>query len=183
MSPRHLPARPDLEHLRKQAKDLHRAARDGDAEARGRIAAVHPTFRGAAPGRPAIKLADAQLALAREYGHASWLRLKAAVELLTADRTRRLELLFRYAFSALPYRARAALTADPDRSCAYESNPLGIAIYAVDHSQIRHRARAGHRRCVELLVAAGAGFEDWYYDVSDDWTRAHLAAHDPRGVG
>jgi uncharacterized protein len=64
-----LPARPDLDQLRRQAKDLLRDARRGDAAALARIQAVSD--------RPI--LAAAQLALAREYGFASWPRLKAEV--------------------------------------------------------------------------------------------------------
>ena len=54
---RSLPEKPDLRHLKNQAKDLVRA---GEA----------PT------------LAQAQLRLAREYGFASWPKLKAHVESL-----------------------------------------------------------------------------------------------------
>jgi ankyrin repeat protein len=70
-----LPARPNLGHLRGQAKDLLRAARAGDATAEGRIQAVS--------GR--LTLAAAQLAVAREYGFASWARLKTAVEAAEMD--------------------------------------------------------------------------------------------------
>ena len=65
-----LPARPDLDQLRRQARELHQAARDGDARALRRL--------GQAPG--AVTLSAAQLALARDYGFASWPRLKAEVE-------------------------------------------------------------------------------------------------------
>ncbi|MEA2269354.1 MAG: hypothetical protein QOC64_1964 [Solirubrobacteraceae bacterium] len=58
----------NVEQLRKQAKELVRAARAGDAEALARLG-----------GRDPI-LASAQLALAREHGHASWPALLAAVE-------------------------------------------------------------------------------------------------------
>ncbi len=64
-----LPARPDLNHLRRQARDLLRAAHAGDTAAADRISAVSGT----------LNLAAAQLAVAREYGFASWARLKAAV--------------------------------------------------------------------------------------------------------
>jgi ankyrin repeat protein len=64
-----LPARPDLDQLRRQAKDLLRDARRGDPAALRRIRAVSD--------RPI--LAAAQLALAREYGFASWPRLKTEV--------------------------------------------------------------------------------------------------------
>ena len=60
---RRLPDRPDLEQLRRQAKELHRAS----------------STRAQQRTRPAT-LAAAQLALAREYGFASWARLKQEVE-------------------------------------------------------------------------------------------------------
>jgi ankyrin repeat protein len=70
-----LPDRPSLEQLRKQAKDLLRDAHAGDAGALARItAATHPE------GGARISLADAQLALAREYGFTSWPRLAHHVE-------------------------------------------------------------------------------------------------------
>ena len=74
-----LPQAPSLEHLRKQAKDLLRAYRTGDAAVVERIKAVHP--------HPAasMRLADAQLVIAREYGYASWPRLKAYVERVVAQ--------------------------------------------------------------------------------------------------
>ena len=65
-----LPARPDLDQLRRQARELHQAARDGDARSLRRL--------GQAPG--AVALSAAQLAIARDYGFASWPRLKAEVE-------------------------------------------------------------------------------------------------------
>ena len=65
-----LPARPDLDQLRHQAKDLLRAAQHGDPGATARIRAVSDQ----------LILSSAQLALAREYGFASWARLKLEVE-------------------------------------------------------------------------------------------------------
>src|SRR4051794_39491391 len=58
----------NLEQLRKQAKELVRAARDGDADALARL-----------DGREPI-LARAQLVLARENGYASWPALVATAE-------------------------------------------------------------------------------------------------------
>jgi hypothetical protein len=65
-----LPARPDLDQLRRQAREWHRAARDGDARALGRLRQASGT----------ISLSAAQLAIARDYGFVSWPRLKAEVE-------------------------------------------------------------------------------------------------------
>jgi hypothetical protein len=56
---RQLPAQPNLEHLRKQAKALLEEWQQRD---------------------PAAQLADAQHAIAREYGFASWPKLKVHVE-------------------------------------------------------------------------------------------------------
>jgi ankyrin repeat protein len=66
----YLPARPDLEQLRHQAKDLLRAADGGDRDSLARIREVSDR----------IMLASAQLALAREYGFASWPKLKTEVD-------------------------------------------------------------------------------------------------------
>ena len=59
---RNLPPHPNLEHLKKQAKDL-----------------LHHLQQ----QNPNAKLADAQFALAREYGFASWPKLKSHVESLS----------------------------------------------------------------------------------------------------
>ena len=63
-----------LEQLRKQAKDLLRSQQAGDAAAAARVAAHHP--RAAEP----LRLAGAQLVVAREHGFPSWPRLRAYVE-------------------------------------------------------------------------------------------------------
>ena len=75
-----LPERPNLDQLRRQAKELRKAGRDGEAEALARIAAYHPA------GMP-VSLAAAQLVVAREHGFPSWPQLKATVEerLMTRD--------------------------------------------------------------------------------------------------
>jgi ankyrin repeat protein len=70
-----LPEQPDLDQLRHQARELLRAAQAGDADAVARIHAVSDR----------LTLAAAQLALAREYGFASWPRLKEEVDARTLD--------------------------------------------------------------------------------------------------
>ena len=67
-----LPPRPDFGQLRRQAKDLLRAARSGEADALARLAGSLPA--------DAPALANAQLVVAREHGFASWPKLKAEVE-------------------------------------------------------------------------------------------------------
>ena len=73
MSPAGLPERPDLDQLRRQAKELKIAALAGDPVARQRL-------RGYAPAGAPVTLAMAQLVIARELGFASWAKLKAEVE-------------------------------------------------------------------------------------------------------
>src|ERR1700679_4180620 len=96
--PRSLPARPDLRHLRDEAKARRR---------RGEFAT----------------LALAQLAIAREYGFVSWPRLNFHVEAITLVLGERAEALVRSACSSNVRRARALLKADPalarhDLACA-----------------------------------------------------------------
>ncbi len=71
-----LPSRPNLRHLRGQARDLYRSLRAGDAESRARLTAASVTP--ADPG--SVRLTDCQLVLAREYGFPSWPRLKRHLE-------------------------------------------------------------------------------------------------------
>jgi ankyrin repeat protein len=80
MPVRRLPVRPDLDQLRRQARELLRAIRAGDADAIAELRERHP-----GPIDPAAaRLADAQLALARSHGASSWARLSQAVRLADA---------------------------------------------------------------------------------------------------
>ena len=77
---RALPARPNLEFERKQARKLLRHLHDGDAEALSRIRAKHRASSGKTPDE--FQLSDAQFAIAREYGFTSWPRLVEYFEAL-----------------------------------------------------------------------------------------------------
>lgn len=73
-----LPASPDLDHLKKQAKRLLRAARAGEPDAFAHFTRHLPALRGRTPERvdaAALRLADAQSAVARVYGFRSWAEL------------------------------------------------------------------------------------------------------------
>ncbi|MBT9514870.1 MAG: hypothetical protein IV104_21225 [Acidovorax sp.] len=70
-----LPPRPDLGHLKKQAKDLLASYRSGHPEALARFRAALPAAAGhgdAAIAAMGLKLHDAQSCLAREHGFAAW---------------------------------------------------------------------------------------------------------------
>jgi Lon protease-like protein len=79
---RELPNRPNLEHLKTQAKDLLQAHRLRDPGAFERIRSALPAFAGATDERIAdgpFALHDAQSTIAREYGFASFGKLRAHV--------------------------------------------------------------------------------------------------------
>src|SRR5215218_10191520 len=78
MAPDALPEHPNLDQLRRRAKELRDAARAGDSAAWERVRRQVDLRSDAA-----VTLAAAQLTLAREYGFASWPRLKAEVEART----------------------------------------------------------------------------------------------------
>src|SRR5437870_4041529 len=101
---RRLPVRPNLDQLKQQAKDLHRAIRHGDPDAIEEFKKYHPKASRLAlnademsalpanadkmsanrtqDARAPIKLADSQLVLARSYGAPSWPRLVQACNLI-----------------------------------------------------------------------------------------------------
>jgi ankyrin repeat protein len=85
-----LPPNPNLEYEKKQAKALLKAARAGDPTALERIRQFHPRLQqGAAQTIPpdSLKLSDAHLVIAREYGLSSWPQLKTHIEILRAGLT------------------------------------------------------------------------------------------------
>jgi Lon protease-like protein len=73
-----LPARPNLDHLKSQAKDLLDAVKRNDPSARDRIRETLPSA--ATIASDAFALHDAQSVIAREYGFQSWADLRAEVE-------------------------------------------------------------------------------------------------------
>jgi ankyrin repeat protein len=146
MMSRTLPERANLEFLTKQAKALLKDAKAGDAIAREWLRAWGPSGASEQP-----KLADCQHALAREYGFASWPKLKAHVEafgaadpmeaLAAALKTRELtpvaEVLSRFPS------VRARLD-EPVPGGPFGATPLLVAV------------QQANQALVDLLLAAGA---------------------------
>ena len=80
-----LPARPNLEHLRSQAKTLLARMRDGDDAAAQTFSNHLPEAKGLTPNQvrtAGFRLADAQAALAHKNGFAAWPGLTHYVERL-----------------------------------------------------------------------------------------------------
>ncbi len=139
-----LPARPDLGQLHRQAKDLLRAAQRGDPDAIARINAVS--------GR--LSLSSAQLALALEYGFASWARLKLEVErrdiLNSRDLSRLTRLLAEY-----PELATTKMEHWSDHKSA---DPVGyLAMLRFEHDRLGlPRDLPGTGAIARALIDAGA---------------------------
>ena len=126
-----LPDRPHLDQLRRQARELQRAAAAGDDTARRQVRSVAPAGR--------VTLASAQLAVARQYGFASWPKL-------TAEAARR-----RTAFDdAGP--APAATPLPPLLAAWHELDTAGRDLVAAQYAD-----RPGLRPILDAVLAAAAG--------------------------
>ena len=83
MPPSSMPARPNLEQLRKQAKDLLKAFRCEDSSAVERFRTSLSRYSGFTDHERRqlpLSLADAQRVVATEYGFRSWLEMRNYVE-------------------------------------------------------------------------------------------------------
>ncbi|MGH8914529.1 MAG: ankyrin repeat domain-containing protein [Acidimicrobiia bacterium] len=139
-----LPTRPDLGQLRTQAKDLLRAAKAGEPYAVERMRRVSDTQT----------LTLAQLALAREYGFASWAKLKVEVERRRILDDRDLSRLT----ALLAYSPELA-TASMEHWCDHPRGapPLSyVAMLRYDTSRLRWRNVTGTAEMAEALIAADA---------------------------
>jgi uncharacterized protein len=140
----YLPARPDLDQLRHQAKDLLHAAQRGDSEAIARISMVSDR----------VILSSAQLAIAREYGFPSWAKLKLEVERRDILNHRDLSRLTRL-LADHPELAVSQMEHWADRACG---EPLGyITMMRFNHDRLGLPAELpGTGAIAKVLIEAGA---------------------------
>jgi ankyrin repeat protein len=130
-----------LSDLHRQAKELERAHRRGDAEALARVAPFRPD-----PAKP-LKDAGAQLVIAREHGFSTWVRLRAYVERVEAF-GEGLEHPFRSELSYYEERADGLLAS------AQDATPSAMAAFEGTGAEL---TREGARR----VVAGRHGFATW----------------------
>jgi len=76
---RRLPERPHLDVPRREARELLEACQSGSHDALDRIRRRHPKFKDDDAVSARLKLSDAQLVIAREYGFSTWTELKARI--------------------------------------------------------------------------------------------------------
>jgi len=141
---RALPANPDLDQQRKQAKALVRDWRADHPEAVARVRAV-------LPDKVSITLSDAQFVLAREYGFTNWAALKEHIEAIEFARATPLEQVHRSLQQGDIASLRRLLTHSPELRaminqpvCPFDSPPL---VYFASHQD---------PAAVELLLEFGA---------------------------
>jgi ankyrin repeat protein len=140
-----LPAAPSLEQLRNRARDLQRAHRAGDPDARARVAAH--AGDAARDGQEPLKLSTAQLVVAREHGFPSWPRLRAYVDRVTAHGP---DLQFAY-HADLDYYAGRAYGL---RASAQDGTPGAVAAFARQGLEPTEEA-------ARTVVARTHGFPSW----------------------
>jgi len=153
---RQLPERPNLEQLKKQAKDLLRAVRANSPDALKRIGSANPrTFA----------LHSAQKVIAQEYGFKSWEALRREVDQsraiikppeLETDRGSKIWETITAAASGDVEGLRRLLANNPELSRAgcFYTPPIHFAV------------REGHLEAVRVLLAAGADPEwNGYYGM------------------
>ena len=137
-SSRSLPARPDFDQLKRQAKELLAAFRAGSPDALREVAAH---YRGA--NAATFALHEAQLALARAYGFESWPKLKVFVDGATVSR--------------LIAAVRAGDTARVEAILAARPEIINMDVAASDeHRALHHAVLARDTAMVRLLMAHGA---------------------------
>ncbi len=146
-----LPERPNLEHLKAQAKDLLAAYRADDPDA---VARFRPFF----PASFSVGLSEAQLVLARDYGFESWAKLKTQVS-LSADASPITERADRFAGAAMQGQKEAILallSAEPGitkatlaAACAAGDTDAMQTFLAADPALLNHKV--GLKRWEPLL--------------------------------
>jgi ankyrin repeat protein len=156
----HLPTRslrehPDLDQLKRQAKELLAAFRAGESDA---VAEVNAYYRDA--DRANFALHDAQLVLARSYGFDSWPKLKAYVDGVTVRR------LVDAVSAGDLVQVRAMLKARP------ELVNVGIDNYAVLHYAVLDRAP----EMVRVLMEHGANAREGVYPHRDATSALTIAS-------
>jgi ankyrin repeat protein len=145
---RPLPDSPDLDQLRRQAKDLLRAARAPDAAALARFR-ILPSFAAASAAdlaRTSLALHDAQSVIAREHGFASWNALRDRVEELTLGFDDAVRELVEAATDGRSARAERLLALHPRIASASFHAALVLGNAAAAESHLARRAALAHER-------------------------------------
>ena len=147
MPSRELPARPNLEQLKKQAKTLLDAAKVRDQEALSRFA-VLPSLSGKSGEEIAgaeLALHDAQSVIAREHGFASWNALREEVESRTMTFDAAVDEFIRCATGGASGRAERLLALHPRIGSANLHTALVLGDDAAVENRLRNQSELADR--------------------------------------
>lgn len=143
---RELPAKPNLEHLKKQAKVLLSQSQQGDAAAIERFRSL------ASFSTPAsLKLADAQHVIARDYGFASWPKLKEHVESLTLEPA---EMLSAAVCASDPDKTARILESHPELKAQINEPMANYGSFGMQ--ALLAAVQRTDRKTIDVLLGAGA---------------------------
>jgi ankyrin repeat protein len=152
---RPLPDDPSLEHLRKEAKRLRNAIRNGEVSMLAQVREFHPRTGIALAD---FSLSDAQLVTARSYGFASWTKLKQHVAVVE-----------QFAWDPPPFATRSTSAADTfvrlacmDYGAWHRSNPEKAQRLLDDDPELPRKdiysaAAAGEVAVVKSMLDREAG--------------------------
>jgi ankyrin repeat protein len=157
---RSLPERPDIDQLKRQAKELL------DAYVSGRTAAtaeVEAHYHGA--DRAKFVLHDAQLVLARAYGFESWPKLKAFVDGATVHRLRDAIVAdnlpqVRAMLKIRPELAHASLELQMLHYAVFNRSPEMVRLLMRHGAPARHGVYPHRDATTPLAIAAARGYDD-----------------------
>jgi ankyrin repeat protein len=147
MSLRELPARPNLEHLKNQARTLLRESLASDSSAMARFTAVGVTS-------PTPKLADALHVIAREYGFDTWPALKLHIDIASENPAEALTAAIKADNASL---VRDVLSRHPSLKSRI-NDPLPN--YDFDTPAIIAAVNNNNREIVDALLEAGASINE-----------------------
>src|SRR6266567_1915839 len=147
MSPRELPARPSLEHLKNQARKLHRQSLETDSSVIARFAAFGVTS-------PKPTLADALHVIAREHGFDTWPALKLHIDATSTDPVGALTAAIKANDAPL---VRDVLARHPSLKSRI-NEPL--ADYAFGAPAVLTAVYKNNREMIEILLDGGANINE-----------------------
>ncbi len=160
---RRMRAQPDLEQLKRQAKQLFAALKAGDSAA---VAIVNAHYDSAQAATFALH--DAQLVIARSYGFASWPKLKAYVDGATIKRFVEAVSTGRFARVGTMLKTRPELA---NMAVSYGDEHRAI------HYAVMHRQPETARLLMQNGANARAGIHP-HRDATSAWTLAQERGFD-----
>jgi ankyrin repeat protein len=166
-----LPANPNLDYDRKQAKALLKAYQAGDAEATERVRAAHPRLENVLDKTIPLdefKLSDAQLVIAREYGFSSWPKLKHHIETVQAGLDKTFEQFAEAVQHENVAQVRALLKTTPALATRINDPAMNF-----DAPAIVIAASRNNRELVDTLIENGADVNA----KSEWWAGAYGTLH------